>query len=89
MVEAVPLQAANVGDPPFVETRHKVPAPPVEVCNIFPLLSAYKIPFAFVSELALKDPATLSSVAGVEVPIPMLDPEINRTDCGLTEAAVD
>ena len=44
-VEAVPEQEPKTGVPPFVETRQRVPAPPVGVENRPPDAFVYTTPF--------------------------------------------
>jgi len=71
-VEVEPAQELKTGTPPAVETRQSVPAPPVAVCNISPLLLPYNTPLLLVSVEALMVPTTSSAWAGVIVPIPTL-----------------
>jgi hypothetical protein len=78
IVEAEPAHEPKVGVPPSVDTKHKVPAPPVAVTKNFPVESVYTAPLFAFNAVEVIDPTTLNSVAGVVVPTPTLPPLVTR-----------
>src|SRR5258708_25201360 len=66
----LPAQDAKTGDPPPVDVRQSVPAPPVAVCVTRPVASEYKTPFAADRFLILAFPFTSRAWVGEEVANP-------------------